>query len=487
MYRYEPPSSSDCLAIDRALSLACQTQWAEDIAANKDTSERYLRQFISATRRPLAKTSDNEPDCSIVYGSNDNSSGADLDEAELYLMRLRKMPMKLIHFHGSQRPDYWGTWSRKLCGVGARRPFGRDATELDYDIDSDAEWEAEEEGEDLRSEDDDDEDDDEDSDDDDDDDFDEQRGFIVGDSMPRVEVDDQTLSGDEGSGADTDTGEESNFNSEDEEMEDIDPSEEVCDDGMDVDEPVEPIVSRRRVATAVDSTSSIDTAHPSTHSIGAKSKLHTRDEKKRDHQPSRRVKVQPLTPVVVGLAWHQGDKAPAASVLDKLTVHTTGLALPLHISVAAQDIQPMRQAVSSSLGKGDSSAGASARKSWEVTDADMHILIGVVHGSSFGIARLVEMLRPQIPGANKAQIERLIHEHAIKEKRPPATRPMWYVKEQLVEQARASRHISDNSEPPHCYADSLVVSAAAVDAPATSETEESVSKRQRISETTYVA
>ncbi|KAJ1669054.1 hypothetical protein GGF38_002549 [Coemansia sp. RSA 25] len=477
MYRYEPPSSSDCLAIDRALSLACQTQWAEDIAANKDTSERYLRQFISATRRPLAKTSDNEPDCSIVYGSNDNSSGADLDEAELYLMRLRKMPMKLIHFHGSQRPDYWGTWSRKLCGVGARRPFGRDATELDYDIDSDAEWEAEEEGEDLRSEDD----------DDDDDDFDEQRGFIVGDSMPRVEVDDQTLSGDEGSGADTDTGEESNFNSEDEEMEDIDPSEEVCDDGMDVDEPVEPIVSRRRVATAVDSTSSIDTAHPSTHSIGAKSKLHTRDEKKRDHQPSRHVKVQPLTPVVVGLAWHQGDKAPAASVLDKLTVHTTGLALPLHISVAAQDIQPMRQAVSSSLGKGDSSAGASARKSWEVTDADMHILIGVVHGSSFGIARLVEMLRPQIPGANKAQIERLIHEHAIKEKRPPATRPMWYVKEQLVEQARASRHISDNSEPPHCYADSLVVSAAAVDAPATSETEESASKRQRISETTYVA
>ncbi|KAJ2438653.1 hypothetical protein GGF42_008226, partial [Coemansia sp. RSA 2424] len=273
----------------------------------------------------------------------------------------------------------------------------------------------------------------------------------------------------------------------DEEMEDIDPSEEVCDDGMDIDEPVEPIVSRRRVATAVDSTSSIDTAHPSAHSIGAKSKLHTRDEKKRDHLPSRRVKVQPLTPVVVGLAWHQGDKAPAASVLDKLTVHTTGLALPLHISVAAQDIQPMRQTVSGSLGKGDSSAGASARKSWEVTDADLHILVGVVHGSSFGIARLVEMLRPQIPGANKAQIERLIHEHAVKEKRPPATRPMWYVKEQLVEQARASRHTSDNSEPPHCYADSLVVSAAAVGAPATNETEEGASKRQRISETTYVA
>ncbi|KAJ2438595.1 hypothetical protein GGF42_008246, partial [Coemansia sp. RSA 2424] len=138
MYRYEPPSSSDCLAIDRALSLACQTQRAEDIAANKDTSERYLRQFISATRRPLAKTSDNEPDCSIVYGSNDNNSGADLDEAELYLMRLRKLPMKLIHFHGSQRPDYWGTWSRTLRGVGARRPFSRDTAELDYDIDSDA-------------------------------------------------------------------------------------------------------------------------------------------------------------------------------------------------------------------------------------------------------------------------------------------------------------------------------------------------------------
>ncbi|KAJ2740928.1 hypothetical protein GGI20_005533, partial [Coemansia sp. BCRC 34301] len=477
MYRYEPPVSFDCNAVDRALSSPYVGQTDKDSAASKDASEHYLKQFMSASRHPLAQASESVPDCNIVY-SNCNGD-TELDEAELYLMRLRKMPMKLFHFHGSRRPDYWGTWSRRLYRVSARRPFSRDTAELDYDVDSDAEWEGEEEGEDLRSEDDDDSDDDE-----DDDDFDEQSGFIVGDCMPRMDMDGQVLSDDEESGDDADTDEESNFNSEDEKMEDIDPSEEVCgDDDMDVDEPIGPASSRRRMAATVDNDTSNDAARLGAHLMSARPKPRTHDEKRRDHQPSRRAKVQPLTPLVVGLVWCQDSSVPSASALDMLTVRTIGPVLPLNISIASQDIQPMRQTASSGLiSKGDGSAGAPARKARDITDTDLHALVGVVHGASLGIARLVEMLRPQIPGASKAQIERLIHENASKEKRPPATRPMWYVREQLVEQARASRQTSVISEPSPRCADSPAASVSD-----SNEAEESAAKRQRISEIPQVS
>ncbi|KAJ2640810.1 hypothetical protein GGH99_009030, partial [Coemansia sp. RSA 1285] len=62
----------------------------------------------------------------------------EIDEAEVRLQRLRQMPMKLFHFHGSRRPDYWGTWTRALFNVSGRRPFARAADQLDYDVDSDA-------------------------------------------------------------------------------------------------------------------------------------------------------------------------------------------------------------------------------------------------------------------------------------------------------------------------------------------------------------
>ncbi|KAJ2827866.1 hypothetical protein GGI24_002545, partial [Coemansia furcata] len=355
---------------------------------------------------------------------------------------------------------------------GARRPFGRDTASLDYDVDSDAEWEAEEEGEDLQSEDDD---EDEDSDDDaDDDDFDEQHSFVVGDRMPHSELGDQSLSEDGESGDESDTDEASNFNSEDEVMEEIDSSEEVCDNGMDVDDTTEPISSRRKKAGAFASISSIDPAGPNTNFASARSRSHTHDEKKRDHPPSRRAKVLPLTPVVIGLIWNRDSTtATILGALDALTVRAVGSALPLSVSVAAHDVQPAQPTARTILGKCEGTAGALARKSRDVTDADLHSLVGVVHGSSFGIARLVELLRPLIAGASKALIERLIHEHAVKEKRPPATRSMWYVKEQLVEQARTYQQRSGSS---------VISPIAHVSVSDGSEAEESAAKRQRVGE-----
>ncbi|KAJ2828160.1 Chromatin assembly factor 1, subunit A [Coemansia sp. 'formosensis'] len=468
MYRYEPPKSFDPSDVDLALIHASTGHKFNMVAPTKDTSMHYLRQFVSGPRRPLALTSDIIPDCSVVHSGN----SSELDAAEIYLLQLRKMPMKLFHFHGSQRPDYWGTWSRKLRGVGARRPFGRDTASLDYDVDSDAEWEAEEEGEDLQSEDDN---DDEDSDDDaDDDDFDEQHSFVVGDRMPHSELGDQSLSEDGESGDESDTDEASNFNSEDEVMEEIDSSEEVCDNGMDVDDTTEPISSRRKKAGAFASISSIDPAGPNTNFASARSKSHTHDEKKRDHPPSRRAKVLPLTPVVIGLIWNRDSTTVTIlGALDALTVRAVGSALPLSVSVAAHDIQPAQPTARTILGKCEGAAGALARKSRDVTDADLHSLVGVVHGSSFGIARLVELLRPLIAGASKALIERLIHEHAVKEKRPPATRSMWYVKEQLVEQARTYQQRSGSS---------VISPIAHVSVSDGSEAEESAAKRQRVGE-----
>lgn len=63
-----------------------------------------------------------------------------------HLVCLRRK--KLLQFDKSNRPAYYGTWSKKSCTVGPRHPFKRDP-ELDYDVDSDEEWEEEEPGESL--------------------------------------------------------------------------------------------------------------------------------------------------------------------------------------------------------------------------------------------------------------------------------------------------------------------------------------------------
>lgn len=78
------------------------------------------------------------------YGSerplNDHTSTAPLS--------VRSLRKKLLQFDKSNRPAYYGTWSKKSCAVGPRHPFKKDP-DLDYDVDSDEEWEEEEPGESL--------------------------------------------------------------------------------------------------------------------------------------------------------------------------------------------------------------------------------------------------------------------------------------------------------------------------------------------------
>ncbi|KAG0456306.1 hypothetical protein HPP92_024094 [Vanilla planifolia] len=55
---------------------------------------------------------------------------------------------KLLQFDKSNRPAYYGTWSRTSVIVGPRHPLRKDP-DLDYEFDSDDEWEEEEPGESL--------------------------------------------------------------------------------------------------------------------------------------------------------------------------------------------------------------------------------------------------------------------------------------------------------------------------------------------------
>ncbi|PKA56246.1 Chromatin assembly factor 1 subunit FSM [Apostasia shenzhenica] len=55
---------------------------------------------------------------------------------------------KLLQFDKSNRPAYYGTWSRKSGTVGPRHPLQKDPG-LDYEVESDEEWEEEEPGESL--------------------------------------------------------------------------------------------------------------------------------------------------------------------------------------------------------------------------------------------------------------------------------------------------------------------------------------------------
>ena len=53
---------------------------------------------------------------------------------------------KYLSFCENVRPPYYGTWSKRSKFVNGKKPFGIDASQLDYDVDSEGEWEEEEDG-----------------------------------------------------------------------------------------------------------------------------------------------------------------------------------------------------------------------------------------------------------------------------------------------------------------------------------------------------
>ncbi|KAJ1740486.1 hypothetical protein LPJ78_004368 [Coemansia sp. RSA 989] len=425
LYRYQIPIDFDPRAIDRIIN----SQAAESDGL-PDTSQ-LLHEFASASKPSAGGAGGAGGSAMRPAAVPSVCEGIDLDEAELHLIKLRQLPIKLLQFHGCRRPAYFGTWSKRARVVGGRRPFAQETAEIDYDVDSDAEWEADdEEGEELRSDDEDD--DDEDDDDEDDGDFDEENGFVVCDG----EILSEPRRRHEGEDSDSDG---SDFDSEDDVIE-IDPDEEVCADSMD-------IVG----CTPPDSATEAAPA--------PRSKRPKHMAKAKGPSPPQRRKVVPLTPIVIGLAMHSLEQSSStgpcgedphqaidskAQHLAKLTVTATheGISMPLAISTDASDMWAHAKHA-----EGSSEGEASARKSKDITDKELCQLIDIVHESSLGMARLVEELKRVIPAASKAQCERLIHEHAKKEKRPPATRPMWYVNTELVARLKGTQLASPAVKP----------------------------------------
>ncbi|XP_078730719.1 chromatin assembly factor 1 subunit A isoform X3 [Lampetra fluviatilis] len=119
-----------------------------------------------------------------TYPYADSICTAQLESSELEIIekvtenrvsleeRKRFGRMKLLQFTGSNRPAYWGTWSKCSKHINPRNPLAKDKELLDYEVDSDDEWEEEEPGDSISHSEG--EQDDEEEDDDDDDD-----GFFV--------------------------------------------------------------------------------------------------------------------------------------------------------------------------------------------------------------------------------------------------------------------------------------------------------------------
>ncbi|KAJ2080751.1 hypothetical protein H4R24_002842 [Coemansia sp. RSA 988] len=424
VYRFQPSTSFDLGNIDKVLAPSLSEDGAY---GDRPQISELLAKFITLSQPERRKARARLPVC----------DGIDLDEAELCLMRLRMAPIKLVQFHGNRRPAYLGTCSKTLQHVSGRRPFVQDTNVLDYDIDSDAEWEAEDEdGEDLQSE----EDDDDDDDDEDDDDFDEESGFVVGegDALPRL-----------GGLTDDSDVDESDFNSEDESVEEVNPDEEVvCVSDIDVND------------MDVDGAGvcAVDTPGVAIGSMGNCLPAPKKSTRRPKHGPQlqRRRKVVPLTPVVVGLVFDKadpeqsntmdicsstsenqpllGEGASKTHLLDSLTVFTIGNSMPLCISTDPDDMWVDKKGgdIGGEPNSNTDAAGAGIRRGKIITEDDLGALVRIVHESPLGVSRLVEELKHAIPKATKAQIERLIYEHAKKERRPATTRLLWYVNSELV-------------------------------------------------------
>ncbi|KAH6638758.1 chromatin assembly factor 1 subunit A-domain-containing protein [Boeremia exigua] len=94
-----------------------------------------------------------------VHGAPDRpidlSKDAEADQQQPLRM-LKTIPMKYIHFGEDVRPPYYGTYTKPVSDVTARRlarnAVSRARHDTNYDYDSEAEWEEPEEGEDLDSE-----------------------------------------------------------------------------------------------------------------------------------------------------------------------------------------------------------------------------------------------------------------------------------------------------------------------------------------------
>ncbi|KAJ1674949.1 hypothetical protein EV182_002234 [Spiromyces aspiralis] len=383
--------------------------------------------------------------------NNNNDDGDDdydeCDEGEKLLERLRRYPMKLIRFHDNRRPAYWGTWMKQIKYVSGRRPFAKDVSVLDYSIDSDIEWEEEGEGEELASEDDDDDEEDEDV--SDGEGGDELDGWLTDDNEP-VGKHPGTVNStgyyhapsDDDSDDEEDedfTGDSSNASDEDaldDELDDINASEEVSESHLMKSE-------RETRENAVKNR------------FRPKARARQLEAAQVDKTPTRRRVVKPLVPVSIGPVWFYNESDVAAEKLEVLrrfmvkSLYGEGFpirALDLASPKPAQNTDP-----TPANGPRDGSAGLpgtpsrlSARKKQPISEKD--------------ILTIAQTVKVKLPDYSKHQIEMTIRAHFTKKKFEGFNKQLWAVNDDIAEKASQNgivlsrsleKHLAmaDNGEP----------------------------------------
>ncbi|OLY81504.1 Chromatin assembly factor 1 subunit A [Smittium mucronatum] len=346
-----------------------------------------------------------------------------------------KRVFKLFHFSDSRKPAFYGTLSKKPLRINGRRPFIKesDSEIINYDFDSDEEWELiDEEGEELKSEDE----------EEDEEDFDDEveNEWIVNvsndkdlNSSSSESSDLEDADFDENNpthikadiSADSDSGESTS------ELEDIDPEIEVPKmDGVDLEEKTF-IRAKRKI-------------QPLNNQSVEPNKLDTAISK------NQRRPIVKLIPKIIGPVFSSGvsgvendENEPGSninlkskeSILSNFPVvyfpkaKPVAVIKPIEHKTSPEKIK--KPFIKSKISNSNKMA-LSIIKRPMFNRRDMTKIAKIVHHSPLGLKILVEKIKQLYPTASKVQIQTIIQDNAIKERRNTSKISRWYVKESML-------------------------------------------------------
>ncbi|PVU88214.1 hypothetical protein BB559_005686 [Furculomyces boomerangus] len=324
---------------------------------------------------------------------------------------------KIIYFCESQRPCYYGTWSKKLKGLSGRNPFKMIRDDyIDYDVDNNVVSENYSNNENDMS----------DESDDSDFDVDKQKA--------------QNLNHDN-NGDDMDTdGDSDTSNLSDFDM-DIDENEEVDIGIKELEKNEEcyimPKKKKNEKADVVDKKQGENMSNT--------------EKMSQSKTTVKRAPITPLVPIIIGPCFNKIDKN---SESNKILSNYSMYILP-SIGTSRGDVfmkgysgtKGMFFGEESGMGLGQdqkSSERQEKPKKYIFTKRDMSRIAKVVSFSPLGLKMLIEKIKQMFPDASKLQIQTAIQDMAVKEKRNSCKKHRWYI----IEKPKQKRqNIASNSKP----------------------------------------
>lgn len=132
------PNTRNCLSVEEKENLLTHLN-------EQNFTEKYLSEIKNKSRvRKSGKTWPYDDICDDVVIVEDVDLGQSICGEKPKTTKIRA---KLLQFHDTIRPAYYGTWSKKSKVIRPRRPLAQELELFDYEVDSGEEWEEEEQGE----------------------------------------------------------------------------------------------------------------------------------------------------------------------------------------------------------------------------------------------------------------------------------------------------------------------------------------------------